>query len=202
MSEQYFTSNPQSKSDPMTWTFTLKGNELTFTSDYGVFSKKEVDFGSRTLIDAFSLPNVQGDILDLGCGYGPVGIAIAKSFSERKVVFTDINERALQLAEKNALQNNLNNVEFKKSDSLESFPNRKFSAILLNPPIRAGKKTIYRMFDDSHKALAHDGELWVVIQKKQGAPSAQKKLEDLFGSVSLVTKNKGYYILCAKNIDV
>ncbi|MCT2536611.1 class I SAM-dependent methyltransferase [Aquibacillus koreensis] len=197
MSEQYFTKQPQSKSNPKTWSFELRGFMLTFTTDQGVFSKGEVDFGSRTLIDSFAEPIIDGEILDLGCGYGPIGLSIAKSFPDRKVVLADINERALALAENNAKQNDIQNVEFQISDRLQSFQHRNFSAILTNPPIRAGKKVIYQMFDESFEALLPGGTLWIVIQKKQGAPSAITKLEELFGEVEVVAKNKGYYIIRA-----
>ncbi|WP_186576177.1 class I SAM-dependent methyltransferase [Aquibacillus kalidii] len=198
MSEQYFSQSPQSKSDPKIWTFPLRGMQYTFTSDAGVFSKKEVDFGSRTLIESFEEPKVNGEILDLGCGYGPIGITLAKTFPERHIVLSDINERAVSLAKKNAQKNSVENVEFIISDRLESFRERTFAAILVNPPIRAGKQIIYQMFEESFQALEPNGELWVVIQKKQGAPSAQKKLEELFSTVNIETKNKGYYIIRAK----
>ncbi|MDL4841375.1 class I SAM-dependent methyltransferase [Aquibacillus rhizosphaerae] len=197
MSEQYFSKQPQSKSNPKTWTFPLKGLNFTFTTDQGVFSKSEVDFGSRTLIETFTEPTVEGDILDLGCGYGPIGLSLAKSFPNRKIVLADVNERALYLAEKNAIQNDIHNVELRVSDRLQSFHNRTFSAILTNPPIRAGKKIIYQMFNESFEVLVPKGELWVVIQKKQGAPSALKEIEELFGNVEVLTKNKGYYIIRA-----
>ncbi|MDC3417786.1 class I SAM-dependent methyltransferase [Aquibacillus salsiterrae] len=198
MSEQYFSSEPQTKSNPKTWTFELKGHLYTFTSDEGVFSKSEIDFGSRTLIDEFRVPSIPGDILDLGCGYGPIGLSIAKTNPERKVVLCDINERAVALAKKNAEQNNIDNVEIAVSDRLESFQNRKFASVVTNPPIRAGKKVVHQLFEDSFKALLPNGELWVVIQKKQGAASAQDKIEYLFSHVEIVKRNKGYFILYAR----
>jgi len=198
MSEQYFVNQPQSKSDPKTWMFDLRGNSFQFTSDVGVFSKNEVDFGSRTLIDAFDLPVISGDIVDLGCGYGPIGISLAKAFPERRMVLSDINERAIALAKENAAKNNVNNVLFYLSDRFQSLPDHKYAAVLTNPPIRAGKQVVHQIFEDSFNALAPGGELWVVIQKKQGAPSAFKKMEQLFSVVETVLKNKGYLIIRAK----
>ncbi|GGM35019.1 methyltransferase [Paraliobacillus quinghaiensis] len=198
MSEQYFVNQPQSKSDPKTWTFDLRGNSFQFTSDVGVFSKNEVDFGSRTLIDAFDLPGISGDIVDLGCGYGPVGISLAKAFPERQIVLSDINERAITLAKENAAKNNISNVSFYLSDRFESLPDHKYAAVLTNPPIRAGKQVVHQIFEDSFHALALGGELWVVIQKKQGAPSAFKKMDQLFSVVETVRKNKGYMVIRAK----
>ncbi|CQR48533.1 Ribosomal RNA large subunit methyltransferase G [Paraliobacillus sp. PM-2] len=198
MSEQYFVNQPQSKSNPKTWTYELRGQTFQFTSDLGVFSKNEVDFGSKTLINAFQPPNIPGDIIDLGCGYGPIGLSIAKTFPERQVILSDINERALELAKGNAKQNQVKNVVFYIGDRLEAIPKRSYAAILINPPIRAGKQTVHQMFEESYDVLSVDGELWIVIQKKQGAPSAIKKLNEQFREVETVKKNKGYFIIKAK----
>lgn len=112
----------------------------------------------------------------------------------------DVNERALALAVKNAGVNNQTNTEVVRSDRLSGLSGRKFAAILTNPPIRAGKQVVHQMFEDAKEALLADGQLWVVIQKKQGAPSAMDKIEALFGNVDVVAKSKGYYILRALNV--
>ncbi|SHG12494.1 class I SAM-dependent methyltransferase [Ornithinibacillus halophilus] len=200
MSEHYFSHKPQSKSSPKTWNYTLRGKNFIFTSDVGVFSKNEVDFGSRLLIEEFRLPTTTGDILDMGCGYGPIGIALASDFADRNIVMADVNERALQLAEKNAKNNDVKNTEFIISDRFTNLENRTFAAIVTNPPIRAGKKVVHEIFQDSRAALHNGGELWVVIQKKQGAPSAKAKLEELFEEVKTVARDKGYIILRAINV--
>lgn len=197
MSEQYFVNQPQSKSDPKTWRFELRSNSFQFTSDVGVFSKNEVDFGSRTLIEAFELPNVSGDVVDIGCGYGPIGLALAKAFPDRHFIMSDVNERALVLAKKNAAQNNIDNTTFYVSDRFQSIPNVGYAAVLTNPPIRAGKELVHQIFEDSYQNLVIGGQLWVVIQKKQGAPSAFRKMQQLFLSVETITKSKGYEIICA-----
>lgn len=198
MSEQYFANQPQSKSNPKSWTYELRGHSFLFTSDVGVFSKNEVDFGSRLLIDAFQLPDHPGSIIDLGCGYGPIGLSLAKVFPDRQVLLSDINERALELAKKNAAQNDISNVSFYVSDRLQDIPQGSYAAVVLNPPIRAGKQTVHQMFEDSYDILEKDGELWIVIQKKQGAPSAIKKLQELFTFVETVKKNKGYLVIKAQ----
>ncbi|MFA1821646.1 class I SAM-dependent methyltransferase [Virgibacillus oceani] len=200
MTEHYFSQQPQSKSSPKQWDITLKGKKYTFTSDAGVFSKNEVDPGSQLLIEQFRAPEVPGDFLDLGCGYGPIGISLAGAYEERHVVMADVNERALALAEQNAFDNKIENVAFVKSDRLNNLQEREFAAIISNPPIRAGKKVVHQMFEESKQALTGAGELWIVIQKKQGAPSAKKKLEDLFTEVEVSARNKGYYILRAINV--
>jgi 16S rRNA (guanine1207-N2)-methyltransferase len=197
MTEHYFSQQPQSKSSPKQWDFSLKGKKFTFTSDAGVFSKNEIDPGSQLLIEQFRLPQQPGDLLDLGCGYGPIGIALAKFYKDRYIVMADVNKRALDLAELNARDNKVKNAEFVISDRFSNLQERKFAAILSNPPIRAGKKVVHHMFEESMHALVDGGELWIVIQKKQGAPSARKKLEELFKAVEIIARNKGYYILRA-----
>jgi 16S rRNA (guanine1207-N2)-methyltransferase len=197
MTEHYFSQKPQSKSSPRTWNYKLRGKNYVFSSDVGVFSKNEVDFGTRLLIETFTPPKIAGDILDLGCGYGPIGMAIANELPERTIVMADVNERALSLAKSNTQQNEIHNVEIVVSDQFSNIDNRMFAAILTNPPIRAGKKVVHGMFEGSAKRLHKNGEFWVVIQKKQGAPSAIEKLEALFGNCETVERSKGYYILRA-----
>jgi 16S rRNA (guanine1207-N2)-methyltransferase len=198
LSEHYYSKKPSSSSNPQTWTFQLRGRLFTFTTDSGVFSKKEVDFGSRLLIESFKQPEIEGDFLDVGCGYGPIGLSIAKDFPERKVEMIDINERAVELANKNKVINQVNNVIIYQSDLFERVSDKMFAAILTNPPIRAGKSVVYSIFEQSFSHLLPSGELWVVIQKKQGAPSAMEKLKSLFPEVEVIEKKKGYYIIKAK----
>lgn len=199
MTEHYFSQQPQSISSPRTWSYQLKGKQYTFTSDIGVFSKNEVDFGSQLLIEHFKAPEAAGDLLDLGCGYGPIGIVMANQHKDRKVVMADINERAVELAAKNACRNHADNVECIQSDCFSEVKDHAIAAVLTNPPIRAGKRVVHKMFEESKAALNKGGELWVVIQKKQGAPSARKKLEELFAVVEVVARKKGYFILRAIN---
>lgn len=201
MSEHYFSKQPQSESRQKTWQATLRNKAFSFTTDLGVFSKDQVDYGSRLLIESFVEPSISGKILDLGCGYGPIGLAMAKSFPDRQIVMADINERAICLAKHNAQANNITNVQIVVSDRFSKIADEKFAAILLNPPIRAGKKVVHQLFRESYHALKTDGEFWIVIQRKQGAPSATKKLEELFKNVELTDRKKGYHIYKAKKLD-
>ncbi|WP_141434107.1 class I SAM-dependent methyltransferase [Bacillus sp. 03113] len=197
MADHYYSRTQQVDSNPSYWDFVLKGTSFRFKTDNGVFSKKEVDFGSRLLVEAFEAPDIKGDFLDVGCGYGPIGISIAKHNQDRIVHMVDINLRALELAKDNAKNNRVQNIQIYESDRLESIDGHKFAAIMTNPPIRAGKKVVHDIFEQSFECLKEDGELWVVIQKKQGAPSAIEKLSTLFHSVETVEKKKGYFILKA-----
>ncbi|MFP7446877.1 class I SAM-dependent methyltransferase [Bacillus infantis] len=202
MTEHYYSRTSKTESDPAYWDFSLRGHSFRFKTDNGVFSKKEVDFGSRLLVEAFKLPELEGNILDVGCGYGPIGLSIAKSFPERTVHMVDVNLRAIELAKENAAGNSVSNAAIYESDRLTGVGGGKFAAILTNPPIRAGKQVVHDIFEQSFEHLLTGGELWVVIQKKQGAPSAIEKLDSLFSDVETVEKKKGYFILKAKKVDL
>lgn len=199
MDEHYYSRQPAAKSEPQSWQETVRGHTFQWTTDRGVFSKKSLDFGTKFLLETFEFPSAPGDLLDLGCGYGPIGLVLAKEEPGRRVVMVDVNERALALARQNASQNGVENVEVIESDGYEKLENRSFAAVVTNPPIRAGKKVVYRLFEDTAKHLLPGGEFWVVIQKKQGAPSAVDKLRQLFPEVAVRNRKKGYFVICARH---
>lgn len=191
----YYTNEPTTAHDLAQWDFPLKGKKFKFTTDSGVFSKKTVDFGSRVLIDVFTEENLPtGGILDVGCGYGPIGLALA-SVSQRQVTMVDINQRAIDLAKQNAKLNKIENVTIFESNIYENVTATGFAAVVSNPPIRAGKAVVHEILTGSYPLLAVGGTLTVVIQKKQGAPSAAKKMAETFGNVETLKKEKGYFIL-------
>jgi 16S rRNA (guanine1207-N2)-methyltransferase len=194
--EHYYSKRPTVQHDLHTVEEVLRGRKLTFHTDAGVFSKKGVDYGSKHLIEMMQLPP-SALILDVGCGYGPIGLSAALLCPEGHVTMVDINERAVQLAADNAKRNHIENVTVLQSDLLERVKGMRFDVVLTNPPIRAGKETVHRIFADSYDCLVTGGTLWVVIQKKQGAPSAMAKLESLYNDVEEVSKDKGYRILKA-----
>lgn len=196
MEDHYYSSKPHSESNPQCVSFNHNGDTLKLKTDRGVFSKEGVDFGSRLLIDSFVFPNIDGPILDMGCGYGVIGISIAKKHPDHQLTMVDINERAVLLATENAQSNGLGARVF-QSNLYEKVPG-KFAVIVSNPPIRAGKQVVHRILTDAKDYLLNQGELWIVIQKKQGAPSAIKKLEEIYDEVDVVNKSKGYFIIRAK----
>lgn len=200
MADHYYTRKPTIASEPIYWSYQLKGSTFNFKTDRGVFSKGEVDYGSKLLISFFELPEIEGPILDVGCGYGPIGLALARSFPNRSVHMIDINERALQLAKENAENNRIKNINIYESDGYEGVTENNFAAIVTNPPIRAGKKVVMDIIANSVNHLRDSGELWVVIQKKQGAPSVKKRLEEIYSVVDVVKRDKGYYIIRAKKV--
>src|SRR5690625_5301676 len=124
MADHYYSEHPQSDFTTETWNYTLNGQLFTFTSGTGVFSKGKVDFGSALLIETFSEPNVEGELLDLGCGYGPIGISLAYKYPNRKMVMVDVNERAVELATHNVRQNQLSNVTVMQSDGFSRIDRR------------------------------------------------------------------------------
>lgn len=190
----YYTNETDLKSDIKKFEFDFKGNTLTFTSDAGVFSKNFIDFGSQVLLNAIEIKNECKTILDVGCGYGAMGVSLAYTYPDKQFDLVDVNLRAMDLCRLNAKNNNVNNVEVYES-SVYSNVNKSFDLILSNPPIRAGKEVVHMILEEAYLHLNNLGELWIVIQKKQGAPSAKKKMEDVFGNVEVVKKDKGYYIL-------
>ncbi len=201
MSAHYFTNKPDTDHDRKKWTFPLLGKTYTFITDSNVFSRETVDFGSRVLIEAFSDEDIpEGAILDVGCGYGPMGMSLADS-TGREVHMIDVNERSVSLAKENASNNQVVNTTIYVSDIYNSVEKTDFAAIISNPPIRAGKKVVHEIIEESINYLKKDGTLTIVIQKKQGAPSAKKKMEDVFGNVETVINKKGYYIYRSQKLD-
>lgn len=195
LTNHYYTQNPDVLHEEQHWPFTLLGNELLFTTDNGVFSKNRVDYGSRVLLAAFNAAKTPaGPWLDLGTGYGPIGLALAKRWPDRQVTMVDVNELALALARKNATANQIENVEIKTSDIYDQVTQR-YAAILTNPPVRAGKQVVTAMLTGAADRLLPGGTLTVVLQKKQGAPSAEKTMQATFGNCTIIKKDKGYYIL-------
>ena len=195
----YYTNDPDLAHDEHTFSFELGGHSLRFTSDNGVFSKHTIDFGSRVLIaTVLDQPTLAaGDVLDLGCGYGPIGISIAKALPERAVTMSDVNERAMALAKRNAEVNGVTDQTTIIASSVYDQVMGKFGVILTNPPVRAGKSIVTAMLSGAKDHLLSGGEIFVVLQKKQGAPSAKKLLAATFGNADVLKKDGGYYILHA-----
>ncbi|AUI72690.1 class I SAM-dependent methyltransferase [Companilactobacillus alimentarius] len=200
MANQYFDNTPDLEHEIKKFDFTLRKHNLNFISDSGVFSRQTIDYGSRVLIEAIDFQNIpEGNILDVGCGYGPIGLALAKEQKNRKVTMVDVNLRALDLAKKNAVNNDIENVDIFESDVYKNV-GQKYALVVSNPPVRAGKSVVTAILEESKNYLEPQGELWIVLQKKQGAPSAKKLMNQTFGNVEIVTRAKGYYVLKSKLI--
>ena len=192
MNDHYFTASPESEHRYAEAEYTYRGEHLRFLTDAGVFSRGEVDFGTDVLLRA--LPDeMAGRVLDLGCGWGAVGVSVEKKYPACSLVMSDVNERALELARKNAAANGVR-AEAVQSDGLENVDGP-FDYILTNPPIRAGKQVIYRLFAQSAGKLNENGALYIVIRKQQGAESALKYLKTIFGQAETVEKSGGFWVI-------
>lgn len=191
MSKMYYAENPDAAHDIHELRVDLLGEKMTFLTDAGVFSKKMVDFGSQLLLKCLEV-NQGETVLDVGCGYGPLGLSLAKAYGVQATM-VDINNRALDLARQNAERNKVEATIF-QSNIYEQVEGQ-FDHIISNPPIRAGKKVVHEIIEKSKDFLEIGGDLTIVIQKKQGAPSAKSKMEDVFGNCEILKKDKGYYIL-------
>ena len=193
--EHYFTNNSHLKSEIRTISYENRGIVFTFFSDLGVFSKDKIDYGSRVLVETILQQEKKyNNTLDVGCGYGFIGIVLGK-LNEASVVFTDINKRALHLCERNIKENKIKG-EIVLSNAYENIT-EKYDLIVTNPPIRAGKEVVLNIIRDARKHLKEDGELWFVIRKDQGVKSIIKCVEDIY-KTEVVKKDKGFYIVRAK----
>ena len=189
----YFT-NDYVKSDEKKVEIVFKNKKYIMNTDNGVFSKRGLDFGTRTLLENVPFEKLKGDILDFGCGYGPISI-IVKDNSDTNVDGIDVNLRSLKLAKKNALENKVD-VNFFESDIYKSVT-KKYDFIITNPPIRVGKEILYKILIEAKDHLKEDGEVYFVINKDQGAKSLAKYLENYY-LVEVIAKNKGFYIINLK----
>ena len=197
----YFDSNPAIESNVREINFSIYGHSYAYYTDNGVFSKSRIDEGSYIFLKVLIPLRLSGRILDLGCGYGPIGLTLAQTSSEARVDLADINSRALALASRSSERLNLNSrVTFLHSDIFEKIEGP-YDSIVVNPPIRAGKIVTYRMYLESKQYLIDGGSLYVVIRRKQGAESAFKYIETVFENVSVLHKEKGYWIIKATKVN-
>lgn len=195
----YFTDNRNLEENRKDHSFRFSGTLFTFTTDNGVFSKSEVDQGTEILLKAVCKEPLSGRVLDLGCGYGPVGIIVKKLYPECDVTSVDINPRAVELAQINCEKNEVS-VNVHVSDGFDDVSGT-FDHVITNPPIRTGKKVIYKMFEDAQEKLNDHGDLTAVIRRKQGAESAVKKFQEIFGNCEVISRDKGYWVIRSYKID-
>ena len=196
MSKMYYAETPDAAHDIHDLNVSLLGQSFHFYTDAGVFSKKMVDYGSQVLLNALDLERGK-NLLDVGCGYGPLGISLAKVPGVPSTMI-DINSRAIDLAKKNAERNGV--VAHIFQSNIYENVSEKFDYIISNPPIRAGKKVVHEIIEGAFDHLNQGGSLTIVIQKKQGAPSAKVKMENVFGNAEIIRKDKGYYILRSEKL--
>lgn len=186
--KHYYTDNTDLKTEPSYFTFQYKEKEILFKSDHGVFSKSRVDYGSKVLLESIYFSKHTKSLLDVGCGYGTLGICMKKANPDIDVTMIDVNNRALDLCKENCKQNDVD-ATVKLSNGYENVTET-FDMIMTNPPIRAGKQVVFQILEGAIDHLNEQGSLWVVVQKKQGAPSVKKKLIEIFNNCTTVKKIK------------
>ena len=191
----YFENDKNLVSEIKPFSVSINNVNFNFNTDNGVFSKGELDFGTKLLILNVLKLNISGNILDLGCGYGPIGIILKKMF-DVNMTMSDINNRAIHLTKMNAKKNGVL-VNVINSDGFENI-SESFDYIISNPPIRVGKKKLYELLINSKNHLNIGGQMVIVVRKEQGALSLIKDMKEYF-DVSVLDKEKGFLIILLKN---
>lgn len=196
---QYFDSVAPSKVKYYPYEADILGTKYTLLGTSGTFSKEHLDDGTKYLLETIIQMDLGTKILDMGCGTGPIGLILAASDSRRQLTMADVNSRALELASENAKTLGVSErVELINSDVYLSIHST-FHSIVSNPPIRAGKKVTYAIYDGAIDHLEPDGSLYLVIRRQQGAESVLAHLKTLFKRVEVLRRKKGYWILLATN---
>lgn len=193
---QYFEENNNLKKNKKLITVKFKDKYYKVYTESGVFSKDKLDYGTKLLLEKFTEKEIEGKVLDLGCGYGIIGIIIASTFPNSSVDMCDITDRAIYLSRENSKNLNTNNTNIFKSNIYENI-NRKYNYIITNPPIRAGKDTLRKFLFKAKDYLDSDGELWFVMRKDHGVKSMIKELEKIY-KVEIKEKSKGFYIIICR----
>jgi 16S rRNA (guanine1207-N2)-methyltransferase len=191
--QHYYSSQPVSVSQPAIYEATLRGIVLRFWTDYGVFSRGHIDLGSREMILAMDLSDAHR-ILDLGCGYGVIGLFAARMAPQAHVILTDINERAVQLAQKNVEANGIRNAEVRLGEGLAPVADETFDVILTNPPIRAGNAVVFGLIAGAARHLTPEGRFYLVARTKQGARTFATEMRRHFARVEQVGQGSGYRV--------
>lgn len=189
----YFVNDENVRSNKRYLTFHFMGKQFKFVSDNGVFSKNEIDEGSKILLENYLKFGKRGDVLDVGAGIGVLGIAVS-TINQSDVTMLEINKRAVNLCEENIVLNKAVKCKVFESNVYEKASGR-YDVVISNPPIRAGKAVVFEILEKANEFLNDEGQLWVVIRKSQGADSAKKKMNEVYGNCEIVRRDKGFYVL-------
>src|SRR5213594_1806326 len=196
MGEHYFAQRPKAMRRPEQIRFEVRGHAFTFRTDAGVFSRGEIDRGTELLLAALEIGPCEL-ILDLGCGYGAIGIVAARLSEGGRIIMTDVNERAVALARKNLGANGVANAEVRRGSLYEPVTGLAFDQILCNPPIRAGRGVVDRIVAEAPSHLLEGGKLWMVARTRQGADCLRQRMAHAFGTAEIVKRGSGFKVLRA-----
>ncbi|MFH0890106.1 MAG: methyltransferase [Candidatus Aenigmatarchaeota archaeon] len=198
MPEHYFTKSPCSKGPVKIITALINGATYKFATTSGIFSKDRVDKGTMLLVESVRI-NKGDKILDIGCGYGVIGIVFAKQADS--VIMTDVNERAVEFSKTNVKLNNLDNISVIESDLYENVKGAGFDKVVCNPPIRAGKNITIKIIEGAKSHLAKGGKLFLVARTNQGAKSIAKRMREKFGNETDINRHSGYRVMLSVKMD-
>lgn len=187
----YFIEDKTLKHDFKKIIYFYSDIKFVFTTDSGLFSKDHIDPATDILLK--TIPSLSGSLLDMGCGYGCIGIVLAKTYA-LDLNQADVNQLAIDLTKRNCIDNGVNSNVI-KSNCFDNISGS-FDTIVINPPIHAGKSITYKMYDDSFSHLNNGGKIYIVTLKKHGAESTHVKLKNTFGNCETLYKKKGYYVFC------
>ena len=189
---QYFDNDKNIKSEKKLIKFNFNDREFSLYSDNGVFSKDRFDYGTRVLLNNIDICNLSGNVLDLGCGIGVVGVILGIFNKNINIDMVDVNERAIDLVKSNLLLNKVNANVF--ISNVYDNVKKKYNYIITNPPIRAGKDVIRKFLLGGYDYLEDNGKLYFVMRKEHGVKSIIKELEDIY-NVKIIDKDKGFYVV-------
>jgi len=194
MGEQYFARRPASRHRSVEFHVSVQGHAFRFRTDAGVFSRGELDRGTELLLAALEVGPCEL-IMDLGCGYGVIGIVAARLSDGGHVILTDVNERAVRIARENLSVNGIANAEVRLGNLYEPVAEMAFDHIVSNPPIRAGRDVVDRIISDAPSHLLDGGSLWLVARTRQGADSIQRRMTAAFGTAAIMRRGSGFKVL-------
>jgi 16S rRNA (guanine1207-N2)-methyltransferase len=197
--EHYFVKKPLSKKKEYSFTANVFGVPLNFVTAAGIFSPRKIDLGTLVLVRYMRLASNQ-KVLDFGCGYGAVGVMVAKTCPTCRVTMVDINERAVESSKKNIRLNNVSNASAKQSFFYSGLKDETFDTILSNPPVSAGLEDCYRIIEGARDHLIPGGTLQIVSRHQKGGKRLMDKMREVFGNVEVLAKKSGYWIYSSTNL--
>ena len=195
--EHYFSTNPESKAKYGLIQTYLRGMPFELLTASSVFSRKRLDTGTRLLIETMQLPG-KGTVLDVGCGYGAVGIASARFNPGLHVIMTDVNARAVHLTQENIIRNGTTNAEVKLGHLYEPVEGLEFDVILSNPPVSAGLEIVAAIITKAPKVLSPKSSLQIVVRSKISGKTLPSVFQSAFGNCRVLSRQSGYRVLIAE----